>query len=124
MAARDSKMARAIAEAVAVFGVPLFGMAGTAHESAAAEVGVAFEGEFFADLQYDDEGGLIIPRVHSPVDLDRAAARLSRALQDGYVKSNNDKPLTIRFGTVCIHSDPPNAHDVAARMREVLDNQT
>lgn len=120
MAARDASLARAIAEATAVFEVPLFGMAGTAHESAAKEVGVRFAGEFFADLEYDDDGGLIIPRVHKPVDLDRAAERLSRALDSGSVSSKNGTALKIEFETICIHSDPPNAREVAARMREVL----
>ena len=123
MTARDVELARAMAEAAAVFGVPLYGMAGTAHETAAADVGIAFEGEFFADLQYDDQGNLVIPRVHGPVDLGRASARLARALSDGMVESTNGTALHIRFATVCIHSDPPNARDVAARMREVLDNQ-
>lgn len=123
MAARDAATARAIAEAVAVFEVPLFGMAGTEHEHAAVEVGIAFEGEFFADLAYNDDGGLIIPRVHEPVDLDRAAARLQTALLDGVVESSGRKSLSVTFSTVCIHSDPPNARQSAARIREVLDSQ-
>lgn len=122
MAAGDVALARAMAEAAAVFEVPLFGMAGTAHERAAADTGIAFEGEFFADLQYDGQGNLIIPRAHSPIDLDQAEKRLARALSEGTVAANDGSALNISFTTVCIHSDPPNARDVAGRMREVLDN--
>lgn len=122
MAAGDVALARAMAEAAAVFEVPLFGMAGTAHERAAKDTGIAFEGEFFADLQYDGQGNLIIPRVHSPIDLDQAEKRLARALNEGTVAANDGSALDISFTTVCIHSDPPNARDVAGRMRKVLDN--
>jgi UPF0271 protein len=45
MAANDMDTARAIAAAVRPFGVPLFGMAGTCHETAAAAV-VALGGSF------------------------------------------------------------------------------
>jgi len=121
MAARDLDTARAIAAAVKVFGVPLFGMAGTNHEVAARELGVAFVGEFFADLSYGPQGQLIIPRTHSPVDLDAAADRLAKALVSGEVAATDGTPLKIQFSTICIHSDPPNARDVAARMRQVID---
>ena len=124
MAARDPELARAMAEAAAVFGVPLFGMAGTAHQTAAAEVGIEFQGEFFADLQYSPDRQLIIPRTHAPVDVEAAAARMQRALTTGTVAATDGTEFEIDFQTVCIHSDPPNASDVAARIRQVLDGQT
>ncbi|MGN7868396.1 hypothetical protein PARHAE_02966 [Paracoccus haematequi] len=121
MAARHMPTALAMAKAVAPFGVPLFGMAGTCHEAAAAEIGVPFIGEFFADLTYSPEGALIIPRKHSAIDLDRAAARLERALKTGEVEATDGTPLRVEFGTICIHSDPPNARAVAERLRQVID---
>lgn len=123
MAVRDPELARAMAEAAAVFEVPLFGMAGTAHQSAAADAGIGFEGEFFADLQYGPDRQLIIPRTHPPVDLDAAAARMQQALAEGTVAATDGTLFEIEFQTVCIHSDPPNARDVAARIRQVLDGQ-
>nr|WP_281503016.1 5-oxoprolinase subunit PxpA [Ancylobacter crimeensis] len=121
MAARDMDTARAIAEAVAVFEVPLFGMAGTFHEQAATQIGLPFVGEFFADLAYGPAGELLIPRTQSAVDVARAAARLGGALSEGRVAAIDGTPLPVRFGTVCIHSDPPNADEVAKAMRGVLD---
>src|SRR5690348_7058600 len=53
MAARDPAIAAAVAQAVKPFGVPLLGMAGTAHESAYAQAGVPMLAEFYADLDYD-----------------------------------------------------------------------
>jgi 5-oxoprolinase (ATP-hydrolysing) subunit A len=121
MAARDIETARAIARAVKPFGVPLFGMAGTLHETAAEEIGVPFIGEYFPDLSYAPDGSLIIPRVHVAIDLVAIEERMRRALAGELVTTDGSvRPVT--FGTVCIHSDPPNARDVAALMRRVIDS--
>ncbi|MBD0415275.1 LamB/YcsF family protein [Oryzicola mucosus] len=121
MAARDKDTALAIAAAVKPFGVPLFGMAGTHHETAAAELGVEFVGEFFPDLTYAPDGGLIIPRVQSAIDLGQAEERISRALTRNEFVATDGTVRKVSFGTVCIHSDPPNARDVAALMRQIID---
>lgn len=121
MAAQDRDTALAIAAAVKPFGVPLFGLAGTFHEHAAGELGVPFVGEYFPDLAYDREGRLIIPRSHSAIDLGAAGARMERALSRSEIVAVDGTVLKVSFGTVCIHSDPPNARDVAALMRRVID---
>jgi 5-oxoprolinase (ATP-hydrolysing) subunit A len=121
MAARDLPTAIAIAEAAKVFDLPLFGMAGTYHEEAARTVGIGFVGEFFADLSYGPAGELIIPRSHSAIDLAKASARLEMALTQGKVAATDGTVLPVTFDTICIHSDPPNARDVAVAMRVVLD---
>ncbi|MCB1444783.1 MAG: 5-oxoprolinase subunit PxpA [Rhizobiaceae bacterium] len=121
MAARELALATALAEAAKTFDLPLFGMAGTMHEKAAEAVGAVFVGEFFADLSYGPAGELIIPRTHAPVDVEKAALRLERAMREGKVEAVDGTVLDMSFQTVCIHSDPPNARDVAAAMRRVLD---
>ena len=121
MAARDLATATAIAEAAAAFGLPLFGMVGTFHQKAAENIGIPFVGEFFADLGYGPSGELIIPRVQSAVDLDRCASRLARALETSTVSKSDGSDMKISFETICIHSDPPNARDVAATARTVID---
>lgn len=121
MAVRDFSFARAMAEAAAAFELPLFGLAGTNHQKAAEEAGIPFVGEFFADLQYGPAGELIIPRVHSAVDLENCAERLRHAVSNGKVAKNDGNEMVVQFGTVCIHSDPPNAREVAATARAVLD---
>lgn len=124
MAARDPATAAAIARAVKPFGVPLFGLAGSCHETAASELGVPFVGEFFPDLTYAPDGGLVIPRVHSAIDLAVAEKRMRRALADGALETTDGSIRPVTFGTVCIHSDPPNARDVAALMRRVIDSHS
>jgi UPF0271 protein len=121
MAARDMDTALAIAAAVKPFGVPVFGMAGTFHEQAAAELGVPFVGEFFPDLTYAPDGSLIIPRQQSAIDLDAIEHRMTRALKHGELVTTDGNVRKVAFQTVCIHSDPPNARDVAATMRRVID---
>jgi 5-oxoprolinase (ATP-hydrolysing) subunit A len=122
MAARELETARAIAEAANVFGVPLFGLAGTCHETAAAEVGIPFVREFFADLAYGPAGELIIPRKQTAVDIEKAAARLKGVLEKGRIEATDGTPLTITADSICIHSDPPNAREVAVALRRVIDD--
>ena len=47
MASKDEEVARAIADAVAVFQVSVFGMVNTCHEKVYKERGVKFYGEFY-----------------------------------------------------------------------------
>lgn len=122
MSARDRAAANAIAEAAKVFELPLLGLAGTMHQQAAEEVDIPFLGEFFADLPYGPSGEMIILRQHSTVDVDAAAKRLERAIRDREVEAADGTVIPLTFETVCIHSDPPNARDVAAAMRRVIDS--
>jgi len=122
MAARDMETALAIARAVKVFDVPLFGMAGTFHQEAANALGVSFIPEFFADIPYARNGALVIPRQHSKVDLEKAAARVRRAIREGIGEANDGSLVKVEFETICMHSDPPNASDVAVRLRAVIDD--
>src|SRR6185436_16130139 len=64
MAARDEKIAAAIADAVLPFGVPILGMANTVHETVYTAHGLGFIPEYYTDLDYTDEGTLIITREH------------------------------------------------------------
>ena len=121
MAARDAALAMAIAESASVFDLPLFGMAGTEHELAASKVGIPFVGEFFADLQYAPDGSLIIPRTQTAVNVLAVEKRMQTAISTGKVTAVDGTALDVSFQTVCIHSDPPNARNVAERLREVLD---
>src|SRR3984957_16661712 len=64
MAARDETIAAAIADAVRPFGGPILGLAFTAHETVYKDKGVELIPEFYADLEYDGAGNLILSRVH------------------------------------------------------------
>jgi len=120
MAARDEDTANAVCDAADAFGVPLMGLTGTCHESVYTTRGHTFLAEFFADLEYDDDGHLIITREHSAPDPEAAAARALRAVEEGATESRNGKQLSVRADTICIHSDTPNALDVAQAVHRAL----
>ena len=120
MAARMEEMAHAVCDAADVFGVPLFGMKNTLHEKIYGERGHKFVAEYYADLDYRDDGGLIITREHDPVDPQTAAARCLRAIQEGKTASVNGVDVDVGADCICVHSDTPNAIDVAKAVREAI----
>lgn len=120
MAARMEHIAHAVADAAEVYQVPVLGIADTLHEKIYGERGVGFQAEFFADLEYDDNGGLIITREHDAVDPSFAAERAVAAVRDGKIASINGKPLQVRAETICIHSDTPNAVDIAMAVQKAV----
>jgi UPF0271 protein len=120
MAARDPEVAGAVADAAEVFGVPLMGMAGTVHEDVWGARDAGFISEYYADLDYRDDGSLIITREHRPFDPATSAARALRAVTEGKATSVNGNELTVRADCVCVHSDTPNAVELAGAVNEAL----
>jgi UPF0271 protein len=120
MAARMEEMAHAVADAADVFKVPLFGMINTLHETVYQERGHTFVAEYYADLHYRDDGGLIITREHEPVDPEDAARRAVRAVKDGKTESVGGVDVAVRADCICVHSDTPNAVAVAKAVREAV----
>ena len=120
MAARQEEVAHAVCDAAEVFGVPLFGMAGSLHEKVYTARGHRFVSEFYADLEYDEKGGLIITREHHAVDPKMAAERCVRAVETGKVKSTAGNDVPVRADSVCVHSDTPNAVEIAQAVRAAL----
>ncbi len=120
MAARMEDIAHAVADAADIFKVPLFGMAGTLHEKVYTARGHGFVSEFYADLDYNDDGGLIITREHAPTDPEHAAAACLRAMKEGRVASIGGKDVAVRADAICVHSDTPNAVGVAKAVRQTV----
>ena len=83
MAAKSPEVAKAVADAAKVFNVPVLGMAGTMHERVYTAEGLEFISEYYADLDYADDGSLIITREHQAVDPKHAAERALRAVREG-----------------------------------------
>ena len=120
MAARQEHIAHAICDAAEPFRVPVFGMSGTLHEEIYTARGLDFRPEFFADLDYDDDGSLVITRQHEARCPDTAAERALRAVRDGIVESVNGREIPVRAETVCIHSDTPNVVAIGKAVRAAL----
>jgi 5-oxoprolinase (ATP-hydrolysing) subunit A len=120
MAARDEKIAAAIADAVRPFAVPILGMAFTAHETVYKVKGIELIPEFYADLEYDGDGNLILSREHDNVDPVKATARLFRVIRDQVVKTTSGRDIPVKATTVCVHSDTPSAVAIAAELSRAL----
>jgi UPF0271 protein len=120
MAARMEPIAEAICDAAEIFKVPLFGMLGTLHETIYPARGIPFLAEYYADLEYDDEGRLIITQVHDAVDPNLAAARCLRAIREGLTSSVGGRDIRVGAETICVHSDTPNAVEIATAVRGAI----
>jgi UPF0271 protein len=120
MLARDEALMQGAVNVAASYGVALFGIAGSAHQSVAERSGVEFVGELYVDLDYDPQGNLIILRRPEETDPNTAAARVRRVLEDGTVLATDGTVLDIPFGSICVHSDAPNSPAVARAVAGVL----
>lgn len=120
MAARQEHIAHAICDATEHLEVPIFGLAGTLHEDIYTSRGLPFRAEFFADLDYDDTGRLLITREHPRLDPAEVAGKALRAVQEGIVIGTGGATCPVRAETVCIHSDTPNVVAIAQAVRAAL----
>jgi UPF0271 protein len=120
LAARDAETAHAVADAAVNFGVPVLGIAGTQHEVVYRARNLAFLAEYYCDLDYGDDGALIITREHTARDPDEAARRTTRVLAEGKASSINGSDLPMRADCVCVHSDTPGAVALARAVRRAV----
>jgi UPF0271 protein len=126
-AVRDPILAAAIARAVARFSRDLafFGLAGSEPmASAAAEAGLRFVPEAFADRAYASDGTLV-PRSQPGAvigDPDRAAAQAVSIAVDGIVRAADGTSVAVRAETICCHGDTPGAVAIAAAVRRGLED--
>ena len=121
VASRDETVANAIADAAESFGVPLYGMANTVHEQVWTSRGIQFVAEYYTDLDYRDDGSLIITREHEAYDPQQAAERSVRAVTEGKATSVTGADIPMRADCVCVHSDTPGAVELAAAVHAALE---
>ncbi len=119
-ASRDANVAHAVADAVELFNVPVMGMPNTLHEKIYQERGLKFLAEYYTDLQYNDDGSLILTRVHEAVDPMLAAENCIRVIKEGVAPSANGKMIPMRADCICVHSDTPGAVELARVVRDKL----
>jgi 5-oxoprolinase (ATP-hydrolysing) subunit A len=120
MAARDENIANAICDGAEGFDVPILGLAGTAHEHVYTKRGFDFVAEFYADLDYDDAGMIVIGRRPQTRAATAAADRVVQALCHGVTLSANGLSIPVRATSVCVHSDSGNALELIRAIRNVL----
>ena len=122
MASKDEEMARAIADAVETFNVSIFGMANTAHEKIYKdERKLNFVAEFYADLEYDKEGRLVIAKGKNlKYDSKLAVKRCLRAISEKKVKNTSGTDTDVGCDIICVHSDTPNAVEIIKSLKKAL----
>jgi len=120
MAQRDEEAAEAIADAAEALGAPLFGFADCAMSRVYARRGLPFVCEYYADLDYGDDGRNIITREHHAVEPEEAAARVLRAVSVGMTRALSGKDVPVVAESICVHSDTPGAVAIARAVHEAL----
>lgn len=124
-AAADRELAAAIARAVARFSraLPLYGLASSEPMAeAAADAGLRFVPEAFADRRYLADGSLQ-PRSEPGsliTDPTQAATQAVAIATDGAVSAVDGSRVPIRAETICCHGDTPGAVEIAAAVRSAL----
>ncbi|MFD5552543.1 5-oxoprolinase subunit PxpA [Streptomyces sp. NPDC127068] len=120
MVSRREDLMDAVCDVAEQYGVPVFGLAGTAHQRVAERRGIGFVAEFYPDLDYQDDGTVVVRRVSARPDLDAVERKVRRALDEGLTTSVHGQDVEVTVESICVHSDIPGAPSVAARLRAVL----
>jgi UPF0271 protein len=124
MAAKDRRLADAIASAVRDFdpSLILVGLSGSELIKAGKALGLPCASEVFADRGVEPDGSLT-PRGQPGAmieDEDLAVARVLRMVLEGKVTGRDGVDVAIQADTVCIHGDQPKALAFARRLRQAL----
>jgi len=93
---------------------------GLALPEAAKQVGVDVVPEVYFDLEYDEQGHLILQRQKAPVDTRVARDRVREFIRTGCVTTLHGTKLRLEARSICIHGDGPNALELLAAVREVI----
>ena len=113
MALTDPEITTAITEAVLRLDpdLVLFWLAGPTADLARS-LGATVAREGFADLDYDDDGRIIVepePKAKDPDVVTQQAVDLL----EGHVTATSGKHLDVEVDTICLHGDRPNAVEIA-----------
>ncbi len=125
MAAQDDDVAQAIAGAVAALDPTLIlvGLSGSRLVEAGRTTGLAVLNEAFADRRYRPNGMLVSRETAGALIVEpEGAAAQARALARGEpVAVLGGSRLQIVADTICLHSDTPNAINIARAVHAALD---
>jgi 5-oxoprolinase (ATP-hydrolysing) subunit A len=125
MAARDRRLADAIAAAIKAFdsSLVMFGLPKSPLIEAGVAAGLRVAAEGFADRAYEPDGSLT-PRsrpgavIHDPaVVVDRAV----RMVRDGIVLTPAGQEIPLKVDTLCVHGDTPGAAELVKRIHAGLE---
>ena len=97
-------------------------LAGTEQQRAMEELGGNWAGEIFADRAYNDDATLVDRALPGAVlhDAAEAAPRILRMLEEDAIIAESGKRIPARIDTICLHSDTPEAVEMARELRRLL----
>jgi UPF0271 protein len=121
MCSEDPELAGAVAAAIAEVdpGLDLLLLDRRSAEAVGSH-GIRLVREAFIDLEYDEDGALVIERVKRAWDPELVASRALRLVREHRLDRRGGD-LEIEPRTVCLHGDAPNALAVAQRVKGALD---
>ena len=123
MAQKDEEVANGIADAAIALDLPVIAFANCAMSEVFTKRGVPFSCEFYADLDYDDHGRQIITRHHAPVRVEDAVEKVLRAVNEGKTRSTSGKEIDVVADSICVHSDTPDALEIARAVHDAVKEQ-
>lgn len=124
MAARDRRLADAIARAVANLnhGLILFGLAGSELVNAGRAIGLTVAEEAFVDRAYNPNGSLV-PRGRPGAviqDEQEVIARVRCLVREGAVAGRDGPLIRLHADTICLHGDTPGVDRLVEIVRREL----
>lgn len=127
MAAKDIELAKAIVQAVYDFDADLilYALAGSKMIEAAEKSGLVTASEVFADRSYQDDGSLT-PRTQQGAMIEDEAQSIKQVLrfaQEQEVLSVNNKIISVKAETLCLHGDGKHAVDFAKTIAEQFETK-
>ncbi len=127
MAAKNARLAEAIAEAVYKVNpeLILFGLSGSELINAGRKTGLRTADEVFSDRTYQHDGTLT-PRKNTNAlitDPDTAINQVISFIKNGKVKSIQGTDVLLKANTVCIHGDSDSALTFAESLNKSLTAQ-
>ncbi len=124
MAAKDKKLAIAIAEGISEVDkdLILLGLSGSLMIEAARETGLAVASEVFADRAYNDDGTLVDRSLSGAVitDDNLAISRVIEMIKTGTVKTITGGRVHVQADSICLHGDGIKAVEFARKIHEAL----
>ena len=124
MAAKDPKLAEAIAQAIYDVDpkIILYALAGSESVKAGEKVGLVVASEVFADRSYQEDGSLT-PRTQPGAmitDEDKSIAQVLSMVLDKKVTTLSGKVIPVKADTICVHGDGPKALQFTQKIRKAL----
>ena len=124
MAGKDEKLARAVCEGIYAYdpSLILLGLSGSCMLKAAAELGLPYAAEVFADRAYEDDGSLVARTKPGAMitDEDEAVERVIGMVKNHSVTTVSGKTIEICPHSVCVHGDSPKALAFVSKIRAAL----